>query len=557
MSQRQTQVKALIAKQLASADPSTIAFLRAYGLGFAASTVPSFLRLVIGLILGRKGSRQSILKVLTRLLEIVVKGLNPRGLAMASGISLGGAKWGEERLEPLVRRTMEGLLLRLRQMKGKRADLEKGKEEGIKEGRVSDEAVKRVSTFFSGAIASLVAISVLQSSPEYQRAPVGSKNLSVDPSPYPSVLDDDSSGASTPNTLHGSGPPDKPLATQSATLDLTLFLLVRAVDTLARWIYEFTGPAHGKAGVVVDFLASQSDTLIFWLSCWRIMWCWFYLPERLYPSYRLWISRLARMDTRLLQLLQFARNGEYVYGQEPKKAVADMSAGIASAMGRDPSMVNPHHLTRLDCLFVHGHLGGPGGCESNAAKRWFRAFLDAMAIYLPVHFIPHLLFNLRGLAGQPLFLLPKIILAASRSSAFLATFVATIYASVCLVRTRLPQAFPFIPQQPLDSGLCTALGCFLCGFSVIIEKKHRRREMALFCAPRALYAVMDEIVPTFLTKGRAGDFLSKWLERIIFAASTGTVLSATVHRPDLVSGIMRGIMVTAVGDWGKPKKALK
>lgn len=49
------------------------------------------------------------------------------------------------------------------------------------------------------------------------------------------------------------------------------------------------------------------------------------------------------------------------------------------------SRVNPQFIKRLDCSFVHGKLGGPGLCEVNAARRWSRGLLDALAIYLPVH----------------------------------------------------------------------------------------------------------------------------------------------------------------------------
>lgn len=60
----------------------------------------------------------------------------------------------------------------------------------------------------------------------------------------------------------------------------------------------------------------------------------FYEKEKLPPSYNQWIQRLARMDPRLLALLQYARKGEYVYGQVPSAAVAKMSAGIAAQLGQ-------------------------------------------------------------------------------------------------------------------------------------------------------------------------------------------------------------------------------
>lgn len=231
--------------------------------------------------------------------------------------------------------------------------------------------------------------------------------------------------------------------------------------------------------------------------------------------------------------------------------------------------MDPSQIRRIDCSVVHHSIGG-GTCEQNALKRWIRAFLDALAIYLPVHAIPPLLFNFRRVLSQPGMSAKRILQAACRSSAFLATFVASIYAAVCLVRTRLPQAIPSTPQQPLDGGLAVQLGCLVCGLSVLIENKHRRKEMALYTAPRALYvlssapaclnhaesschryALLDEAIPASLLSSPLGQQVGMWLERLVFSLSSGAVLTAAVHRPDLVSGVVRGVTSFAVGSWGK------
>jgi hypothetical protein len=46
--------------------------------------------------------------------------------------------------------------------------------------------------------------------------------------------------------------------------------------------------------------------------------------------------------------------------------------------------------------------------------------------------------------------------------------------------------FPWVKQQRLDGGLCVLAGTWACGWSLLLESKRRRREMALFVAPRAL-----------------------------------------------------------------------
>lgn len=155
-----------------------------------------------------------------------------------------------------------------------------------------------------------------------------------------------------------------------------------------------------------------------------------------------------------------------------------------------------------------------------------QAFVDSLAIYLPVHLIPVLLFSTTTLMNAPIATLIRILAGAGRSSAFLATFVGSIYASVCLVRTRLPTFLNIFgikwSNQIYDSGLCVQLGCMLCGLSVLIENKRRRREMALYTAPRALYTLIDGIA---LPRGRAGQLLSRWMERSIFAVRSRLLVS--------------------------------
>lgn len=147
-----------------------------------------------------------------------------------------------------------------------------------------------------------------------------------------------------------------------------------------------------------------------------------------------------------------------------------------------------------------------------------------------VHLLPHLIFDPRTLIRSPSATLLRILLAASRSSAFLATFVASIYASVCLLRTRVAFVMPGVPPLFWDSGIATGLGCLVCGLSILTESKRRRREMSLFVTTRALYTLIDDFKPKVLATGRRGEVLSRWVERAVFAVSTGGVVTVSASR---------------------------
>ncbi|GAA6032828.1 hypothetical protein JCM8097_000816 [Rhodosporidiobolus ruineniae] len=553
-----------ISRLLSSSHPSTAPFLRALLLGTLAQTAPSLLRTLLSLLRRRPSNRLSPLAALALLFRALRPALNPRGLGVAFGVAIGGARYLEDWVEPLVRRAYERVQqAREGRRKGKAKETSESLAEEQQRAVRDEEAVRGLVTFLAGSLSSLAALLILQSAPTSglkTRTAKADDALDFVVTPYAPALPVQAGAEKAPREVRA----EKTAGKQSATLDLTLFVFVRAADTLVRLFHDRLVPSspcspsslRGRFAPLLSFLSKHGDTLLFQLSAWRIMWCWFYRPALLPPTYSAWILQLARMDPRLLQLLRFAREGRYVYGQEPDEEVRRMCEGIAAHAGRDASLVNPAHISRLSCSFVHGPLGA-GSCEINALKRWARAFLDCLLIYLPVHAIPPLLFSLRKVMKQPGASVLRILLAASRSSAFLATFVASIYASVCLVRTRLPlfsHRLPrplHLPQQPLDSGLCVALGTSLCGLSVLIENPRRRREMALYCAPRALYAVLPEI------GGRKGEVLGKAVERAVFALSGGTVLSAVVNRPEAVSGVVRGIAGFAVGkDWRGGKTTL-
>lgn len=109
-----------------------------------------------------------------------------------------------------------------------------------------------------------------------------------------------------------------------------------------------------------------------------------------------------------------------------------------------------------------------------------------------MHALPTLLTNPQGLLSVSR--LTEVLFAAIRSSAFLSTFVSSVWYGVCFTRTLvLARLFPFISFDFWDGPLgCTFVGCLLCGASIWIEQGYRRGEMALYVLPRALQTWLPE-----------------------------------------------------------------
>jgi hypothetical protein len=132
----------------------------------------------------------------------------------------------------------------------------------------------------------------------------------------------------------------------------------------------------------------------------------------------------------------------------------------------------------------------------------------------------------------------QITKGAARSSAFLATFVSSFYGGVCLARTRLgPKLFPKITPQQWDAGLCIQAGCFLCGWSVLLETPKRQIELMLFVLPKALATVT----------GRRYDANKQWIEHLVFSLSAAVVLTAAKENKAVVRGVLGAVLNMVYG----------
>ncbi|KAL1670351.1 hypothetical protein GGG16DRAFT_83532, partial [Schizophyllum commune] len=367
----------------------------------------------------------------------------------------------------------------------------------------------------------------------------------------------------------------------SPTLDLTLLLLVRAMDALVQnVVFHRSGSAHVKAELertgsrdwVGDDLTerlirekekatalerrrltTRIDALVFWACSARIMWCFFYAPHRLPGAYVHWISKLANVDQRLLDALKLLGTGEWSYLRGTDQNIL---TSYASDLGLPASWGDPHILPAfggptanrvwnkigvkgrsgiggLPCELVHGDVGVGDSCHGNAAVRLVHAFAAAVAMYIPVHFAPILLTRPKTLL-RPQHVL-RAILGAMRSSLFLSSFVSLFFYSVCFTRTLvLSRALPFISFDYWDGPYGDILmGCLMCGSSIWIEQGKRRGEMALYVLPRALRASLPH---RWLRKGGRSVALT---EGATFILSMAGLLTAGVHHPDSLRGLSR------------------
>ena len=265
------------------------------------------------------------------------------------------------------------------------------------------------------------------------------------------------------------------------TIDLTSLTVTRALDAVAVIAWSRYKPPRSikqsRSSILLG-ITHHTDTFLFALSSGLVMWAWFYLPDRLPRTYNKWIGEAAQVDHRLIQLLREAREGRFVYGKDTGHA--QMLQGMCEDYSWPLEWSDPEKTIPVPCEIVH--MGTGSSCHWHAAVRFARTFRFALATNLPLQ----LLLKARRPSLQTF---RKACQEAIRSSAFLGTFVGLFYYGVCLSRTCLgPRIFSQDLISPItwDSGLCIGAGSALCGWSILIETRARRPELAMFVAPRAL-----------------------------------------------------------------------
>ncbi|KAJ5907410.1 hypothetical protein N7495_000092 [Penicillium taxi] len=308
------------------------------------------------------------------------------------------------------------------------------------------------------------------------------------------------------------------------TMDLTIFTVTRALDVASciawnRWYRR--RKAQNRWTVIESAVPGLADAGVFAMSAAVVMWAWFYLPETLPRTYKNWIGGIANVDERLKKALVLARQGNWIYGQDTGQG------SLLGSMCKDFNMPDewgdPARTIPIPCELVHmGH--GPS-CEKHAVSRFVRTFKVACATYIPLQIV----LRLRRIKTPAALI--RAISEAGQSSAFLASFVALFYYSVCLARTRLgPKIFGSETVTPMmwDSGLCVGAGCLMCGWSILVEKARRRQELALFVAPRAVATVLPRLY----------DKKYQYRERFLFALSAAILLTC-LHEKN--SYMVRGV----------------
>ena len=186
--------------------------------------------------------------------------------------------------------------------------------------------------------------------------------------------------------------------------------------TLALYFFIRGAEVAYYSGMKRGWLPSfyHGDTMLFTLSCAEIMYSWFYTPETLPPSYVKWITRLANMDTRLMDFLRAKRMGvielgtrssildQYCVDNGLDPTLADLSKGFVSCVAvRFLGLFIPSLIPSTSFLLSQVHPADGIHCSGNSFRRLKNGFLQSLLIYAPVHFLPLIFWRSNALMANP------------------------------------------------------------------------------------------------------------------------------------------------------------
>jgi len=146
-------------------------------------------------------------------------------------------------------------------------------------------------------------------------------------------------------------------------------------------------------------------------------------------------------------------------------------------------------------------------CTRDYTMDWLTSgMLRAARMYIPVHFLPPLLFSPEKVVKQPLKFLRRKSQNMLRSSFFLTTYQYVMKMVMCHGRTTLGKD---------HDGIACVAG-FFCGLSIAIEHPSRRKELFLYTLPRALEGIA-RLIPRTMLIGKA--IRLKYLSLLLFQLS--------------------------------------
>ncbi|KAH9616702.1 hypothetical protein KSS87_003865 [Heliosperma pusillum] len=290
---------------------------------------------------------------------------------------------------------------------------------------------------------------------------------------------------------------------------LALYLLAR----LAQCAYN-----SAKSKNKFHFWGSHwrhGDSLLFALACAQVMYAFIMRPESLPKSYQDFIQKTGPVAQPVYKAVRNCCRGSPVN-------VASLSAYLSSKGVQNLGSLE-EFPSIIPCSIIHPTTQSCLTHNLNAASATFR---KTFPLYFSLTFVPFVVLHLQKFMDTPARTCWLAFKGAVRSTTFLSAFVGIFQAVICLHRK----------VSSKDHKLVYWVSGGLAALSVLLEKKTRRKELALYVLPRASDSLWYILANRhFLPKIRNA-------EVALFCGCMGGIMYYLDHEPDTMAPFLRGLI---------------
>ncbi|MBA0578289.1 hypothetical protein Gorai_020580, partial [Gossypium raimondii] len=259
----------------------------------------------------------------------------------------------------------------------------------------------------------------------------------------------------------------------------------------------------------------HGDSLLFSLACAQVMYAFVMRPESLPKSYKDFIQKTGPVAAPVYKAVRESCRGGPV-------DVESISAYLNSR-GKSDTVKVEEFPSIIPCSIIHPDTNSCLGHNAKAASATFR---KTFPLYFSLTFVPFVVLHLQKFMDTPGRACWLAVKGAVQSTSFLSAFVGIFQAVICLHRKIALQ----------DHKLVYWVAGAMSGLSVLLEKKARRGELALYVLPRAGESWWYILVNRHLLPD------VKNAEVALFCACMGGIMYYLEYEPDTMAPFLRGLI---------------
>ncbi|KAI8901798.1 hypothetical protein BC833DRAFT_576188 [Globomyces pollinis-pini] len=236
------------------------------------------------------------------------------------------------------------------------------------------------------------------------------------------------------------------------------------------------------------FSFPHGDTFLFSIAVASIMYAYTMRPDTIPKSYYNWVVQHGRVPKVMVELnRQNTRQHQLGYHQADlgaiEKALTVVNAPVSSLHKvLEYIKRNGGTMPNVPCAALHAK---ESSCTKYCTSVFGLTFLDMIPVYMSLNTVPLLLFKTKSVLLEPLKSIWRVLKSTTQSCLFLSTYVTMFQTGLCLHRS-------FFPTHT-EKYLFYYLG-LVTGLSVLVEKKSKRGELAMYVLPKGLQSLYTILI---------------------------------------------------------------